>query len=354
MVVPPFESFHNRVMKKGILVGFGFMGGMHAQIYKRLPEAEIVAVVDPDTATALAKLKELGMDAAHFETLSEALQSADADFVDICLPTFLHLAAAREAIAAGKAVFCEKPLATDSAEAEVVVLEADSAGITFMVGHCIRFWPEYVALRRLVESGDAGNLLSLTLQRRASRPGYSKDNWLQDPAKSCGAALDLHIHDTDFVLSLLGAPTAVTSTGVSDLGGVSHIFTQYHYDSGPVVLAEGGWNYPPKWGFLMAFQAVFENGTMEYDSNASPTTRIVIGDGEPTEATLDKADAGASELAEGNLSDLGGYYFELSHFIGCLENGTKPETSTGQDALASLKTTFAEIKSVESGKPQSM
>jgi predicted dehydrogenase len=330
------------------------MGGMHAQIYKRLPEAEIVAVVDPDTTTALAKLKDLGMDAVHFGTLTEALKSVEADFVDICLPTFMHAAAAREAVAAGKDVFCEKPLATDPAEAEALVCEAEAAGTTFMVGHCIRFWPEYVALRHLVKSGEAGRLLSLTLQRRASRPGYSKDNWLQDPSKSCGAALDLHIHDTDFVLYLLGVPTAVTSTGVADSGGVSHIFTRYHYDNGPAVLAEGGWNYPSKWGFLMAFQAVFENGTMEYDSNASPTTRMVIGDGEPTEATLDKADAGDSKLGEGNVSDLGGYYFELSHFVDCLENGTKPETSTGRDALVSLKTTFAEIQSVESGKSQSV
>jgi len=354
MVVHRFKSLHNRVMKKGILVGFGFMGGMHAQIYKRLPEADIVAVVDPDTESALAKLKELDMDAVHFETLTDALKSVEADFVDVCLPTFMHVAAAREAIAAGKAVFCEKPLATDTAEAETLVSEAEAAGITFMVGHCIRFWPEYVALRRLIESGDAGQLLSLTLQRRSARPGYSKDNWLQDPSKSCGAALDLHIHDTDFVLHLLGVPTAVTSTGVNDFGGVSHIFTQYHYDGGPVILAEGGWNYPANWGFLMAFQAVFEKGAMEYDSNASPTTRIVIGEGEPTEATLDKADAGDSELGEGNVSELGGYYFELSHFVDCLENGTKPETSTGRDALASLKTAFAEILSVESGQTQSV
>ena len=341
-------------MKKGILVGFGFMGGMHAQIYKRLPEAEIVAVVDNDTENALAKLKDLSMDAVLFDTLAEALKSVDADYVDICLPTFLHAAAAREAIASGKDVFCEKPLATDMVEAEMLISEAETVGVTFMVGHCIRFWPEYVALRRLIESGDAGRLLSLTLQRRSARPGYSVDNWLQDSSKSGGAALDLHIHDTDYVLYLLGLPTAVSSTGVSDFGGLSHIFTRYHYDGGPEVLAEGGWNYPANWGFLMAFQAVFENGAMEYDSNASPTTRILIGEEEPTEATLEKADAGDSELGEGNLSDLGGYYFELSYFVNCLENGTKPETSTGRDALASLKTTLAEIKSAESGQTQSV
>jgi predicted dehydrogenase len=339
-------------MKDGILVGFGFMGGMHAQIFKRLPEVKIVAIVDPDAKTAHAKIEELGMDAHHFETLATALKSVEADFVDICLPTFMHAAAAREAIASGKAVFCEKPLATDATDAEKLVLDAETAGITFMVGHCIRFWPEYVALRRLVETGDAGRLLSLTLQRRGARPGYSKDNWLQDPLKSCGAALDLHIHDTDFVLYLLGTPAAVSSTGVSDSGGLSHIFTQYRYEGGPIVSAEGGWNYPPNWGFLMAFQAVFEKGTMEYDSNASPTTRVIISEGEPTEAALDKADAGDSKLGEGNLSDLGGYYFELSHFVDCLENGTQPETSTGRDALASLKTIFAEMTSVESGQTQ--
>lgn len=329
------------------------MGGMHAQIYKQLPGAEIVAVVDPDLDTARAKITDLGMNAKLFATLGEALREVEVDFVDICLPTFLHAEAALEAIAAGKDVFCEKPLATSESDGEKMVAAAEAAGTTFMVGHCIRFWPEYVALKELTDSGRAGRLLSLTLQRRSARPTYSKDNWLQDEKKSCGAALDLHIHDTDFVLHLLGRPTSVQSYGVHDNGGWSHIFTHYQYDGGPEIRAEGGWNYPSNWGFQMAFQASFEGGTMEYDSGATPTSRITLGDTEPVEADLLKAEAGESQLTEGNVSDLGGYLFELTHFIECLETGTKPRTSTGPDALASLKTTFAEIRSTESGQSES-
>lgn len=330
------------------------MGGMHAQIYGQLPEAEIVAVVDPDLDAARAKMADLGMEARLFATLSEALASVEADFVDVCFPTFLHEEAVLEAIAAGKDVFCEKPLATSEQGGEAMVAAAESAGITFMVGHCIRFWPEYVAFKQLVDSGKAGRLLSLTMQRRSARPTYSKDNWLQDAGKSCGAALDLHIHDTDFVLHLLGRPASVQSHGVRDDAGWSHIITHYQYDGGPEIQAEGGWNYPNEWGFQMAFQAVFEGGSMEYDSNATPTTRIIIGAAAPVEAEMPKAEAGESQLGEGNLSDLGGYLLELTHFIECLETGSKPETSTGTDALASLKTTFAEIRSAESGQPESV
>ena len=265
-------------MQKGIIVGFGFMGGMHAQIYQQLPNAAIVAVVDPDLASARTKLTSLGMSAELFATLEEALRAVPANFVDICLPTFLHAEAVLEAVAAGKAVFCEKPLATSVSDGEAMVTAAEKKGVTLMIGHCIRFWPEYVACKQLIDSGKAGRLLSLTLQRRSARPAYSKDNWLHDASKSCGAALDLHIHDTDWVLHLLGKPDSVQSHGVRDAGGWSHIFTRYHYEDGPEVHAEGGWNYPPQWGFQMAFQAVFENGTMEYDSRATPTTRIIVGE----------------------------------------------------------------------------
>ena len=339
-------------MKKGILVGFGFMGGMHAQIYRNLPDAEIVAVVDTNTDTSLAKVKKLGMTARLFPTLAEALASVEADFVDVCLPTYLHAGAVLEAVGAGKHVFCEKPLAMSVTEGQSMVSAAEKAGILMMAGHCIRFWPEYVALKRLIDSGEAGRLLSLTFQRRGARPGYTVDNWINDASLSGGAALDLHIHDTDFVLHLLGLPRGVSSHGTHDHGGWSHIFTRYDFPDGPEVRVEGGWNYPSKWGFQMAYQAIFENGTMEYDSNASPTTRVTLGEAATRPAELAKAEAGTSALGEGNVSDLGGYFFELTHFIECLESGRAPRTSTGRDAFDSLRVTLAEIESAESGQPR--
>ena len=74
-----------------------------------------------------------------------------------------------------------------------------------------------------------GRLLSLSLTRQSSRPEYTVDDWANQEQRSGGAALDLHIHDTDFVLALLGPPCGVYSRSTFDNSGPSHIFTLYEY-----------------------------------------------------------------------------------------------------------------------------
>jgi predicted dehydrogenase len=213
-----------------------------------------------------------------------------------------------------------------------------------MVGHCIRFWPEYDAFFKFAHAAEAGRLLSLSMQRRASRPLGSRDNWLQEERRSLGAALDLHIHDTDFIHHLLGSPKSVDSVGTRDAGGLSHIFTDYEFE-GMAVQAEGGWNYPAQWGFQMAFQAVFENGVVEFDSRAAQTISVTLGGEAPRPLPFAIPPVGKSVAGEGNISSLGGYYRELEYFIACLEKGKDPEISTGAQAVQSLKTCLAEIRS---------
>ena len=129
---------------KGILVGCGFMGGMHAQIYKSLPNVELVAAVDDRIEASEEKLDKLGCPAPVFAELSEALAAVDCDFVDVCMPTFLHKKYAIEAAEAGKALFCEKPLALSVEEADAIISAAKANGTFAQVGHCLRFWPEYM------------------------------------------------------------------------------------------------------------------------------------------------------------------------------------------------------------------
>jgi predicted dehydrogenase len=345
----PFRLASLRVMKKVALVGFGFMGGMHAQVYRQLPDVQLAGIVHRDPERSSAKLARLGIDAQIFPDLPSLLESVEVDLVDICLPTDLHAPAALAAIRAGKHVFCEKPLAPDYATCLEMVRAARERGVFLMAAQCLRFWPEYQAFEEFLSSGQAGTLRTFTLQRRAARPGYSSGNWLHDGARSGGAALDLHIHDTDYVLHLLGLPEAVTSFGTRDEGGWSHIFTRYHYD-GRTVLAEGGWDYPPRWGFQMGFQAVFENGSVEYDSNASPALRATVGDSEPTPLPFTAPAAGSSAIGEGNVSSLGGYFNELRYFIDCLNSGQPPAVATGEQAAESVRVVLAEIESAETGK----
>ena len=333
------------------LVGFGFMGSMHAQIYAQLDGARLVGVADPRKDTARAKLRKLGLDVPVYESLPELLSGQpETAMVDLCTPLDAHEADALLALKSGRHLFCEKPLAPTLAAADRIIAAAKAAGVSAQVGHCIRFWPEYQALRQFVRDGRGGRLLSLSLTRQSSRPEYTVDDWANQEQRSGGAALDLHIHDTDFVLALLGPPCGVYSRSTVDNSGPSHIFTLYEYPD-VVVSAEGGWNYPAKWGFRMAFQALFEKACIDYDSGKSPTLAITVNDGAPEPLPFEAPTAGESGSGEGNISSLGGYFNELKAFVECILRGVPPTDATLEDARASLEVVFAEIESARAQRP---
>src|ERR1017187_268546 len=332
------------------LAGCGFMGSMHAQIYAQLPEARLVAVADRRAGVARAKLEKAGFSVPVYGTAEELLaRHPEVAVVDICTPADAHEADALLALGAGKHLFCEKPLALTLESADRIVATAATAKTFAQVGHCIRFWPEYQALRDFVCEGSGGKLLSLGLQRQAGRPGYSEGDWLSQPARSGGAALDLHIHDTGFALALLGLPSAVTSRATFDYSGPAHIFTVFDFP-GVAVCAEGGWNYPAHWGFRMAYQAVFERACIDFDSSKAPTLSITWSDRAPVPMPFNAPSAGQSATGEGNISSLGGYYNELRHFVSSIAAGRAPSDATLGDARRSLMVALAEIESARSGR----
>lgn len=336
-------------MQNILIAGFGFMGGMHAQVYAKLKAAKLVAVVDANRKAAAAQARQLKLDLPIYPDLPKALREHPVDVVDICLPTHLHATFVRRALEARKHIFCEKPLVASASDALALAAAAERAGVKMQIGHCLRFWPEYQALVTLVRKRRAGRLLSLSLQRRCGRPTRSIGDWLNQPRLSGGAALDLHIHDTDFVHHLLGRPQGVTSIGTKDRGGWSHIFTTYHFDD-VAVTAEGGWNYPPQWGFQMAFQAVFERFAVEFDSGSKPTL-AVSGPAEGRKPlAFTQPRAGTSQAGAGNIATLGGYFNELAYFIDCLEHDRTPQIATPRQAADSVRTVMAEIRSAQTGR----
>lgn len=344
MVFTPARVHSDYMKLRVAIIGFGFMGQMHAKVYQALEKVEIVGIVDTSSQAREAAVS-LGVNAPLFPSLEEILSGAAIDIVDICLPTDLHAQAIETAAMAGKHIFCEKPFALTVADAERA-LGAVTAGVHFQVGQCIRFWPEYQALESFLKSGRGGKLTSLWLQRRASKPNYSQDNWLHANYRSQGAALDLHIHDTDFILHLLGRPRAVHSIGHKTDGAYSHIFTQYQYDN-VAVTAQGGWDYPSKWGFQMAFQAVFENAVVEMDSLSSPSLYLTLNDQERQPMPFARPIVKSTGPTSGNISDLGGYYNELASFCEGIRTQCKPTLATGPQALESLRTVLAEIQSAD-------
>lgn len=323
-------------MQKVLIVGCGFMGRMHANVYAALEGVQLVGAVDKDADRRTAFGEQFGVPV--FASFESGLGETDCSAVDICLPTFLHKEYTVAGAKAGKHVFCEKPMAMNLSEADEMIAACSSAGVGLMIGHCIRFWPEYALLKQIVVDGRLGKLVSLNLTRYGEFPHWSSDNWMADESKAGGGVLDMHIHDADYALYLLGEPKELVSFGSVDGRGPGHVFTTMQYP-GCVVHLEGGWNLPNHTPFKMAFRAVFERGAAIMD--ASPMT--IYEDGKaPVVVEFEKMSAEGG----GNISDLGGYYHELKYFVDCLNSGTPFETVTPQTSRLSLATVLKEIEQI--------
>ena len=315
-------------MLKVGLIGCGFMGTMHANCYKALDGVELVAVADirPEKAEQLAD------GAKIFGDGKDLIANADVDVIDICLPTYLHAEYAMLAMEKVKYVFVEKPVTLTVAESEALKAKQKETGSYVQVGQVIRFWDEYVALRDIYKSGKYGKVVNATFSRISPTPTWGWNNWLHNITLSGGAALDLHIHDLDYVLSLFGEPKAV-NTVKNTLGEEnSYIHSHMQYDD-CVIAVEGTWDLPEAHPFVASFRVVFEKAVV---AMAGGKFMLYTEDG-AEEIVIEKKELSVAGGTSGNISDLGGYYNELLYFTDCAKNGEEIKQATLNDAADSLK-----------------
>lgn len=313
------------------------MGKMHANVYRLLPNAKLVSCVDHKPERAKQFAEQFGIEgSSDFDQMVKAV-----DVIDICLPTHLHAEFTVRSANEGKHVVCEKPMARSLSEADQMIEACNKAGVQLFIGHCIRFWPEYALLKQMVDDQRYGRLISLNLTRLGQFPSWSSDNWLADESKAGGGVMDMHIHDTDYALYLMGAPQEVCSFGNVDEKGPGYAFTTLRYP-GAVVHLEGGWNFPEGTPFRMTFRANFEKAA-------------VFMDGGPMTIYQDGKDPLIPEFAKmnaeggGNISDLGGYYAELEYFVNRMTSGQPLETVTPETSRASLALVIEEIRQIKAG-----
>ena len=152
------------------VVGGGFMGSAHTANYKALDgRVRVKAVVSRSLDRAAKVAETVGAEAST--DLDAVLADPDVDAVDVCIPTPAHRDAAERALAAGKHVFLEKPIALTIDDADAIIRAAETSGRLFMVGLVLRFWPEYVELQRRVEAGEIGRPTAVATRRLSPRTG---------------------------------------------------------------------------------------------------------------------------------------------------------------------------------------
>jgi predicted dehydrogenase len=318
-------------MKIGVF-GLGFMGSTHLQAWKKLPRAELAAVVcdipkrlEGDLSDVQGNIGGSGArwDFSRMARYSDpyaALENPDIEAVDICLPTDLHAPVALAALRAGKHVLVEKPMALGGEEADAVIAAAKSSGRVLMAAQVVRFIPSYSVTARMIKSGELGPVRSAILRRRCAAPAWSQ--WLGKKEASGGGVFDLLIHDIDWCLHVFGNPESVSAVGYEDMArGIDWVTAELFYPGIGGVVISGGWHHPKAFPFSMEYTIVGDCGTVEFSSAGVPPT-------------LYGADGESRTLA---LPDVDGYQAEIEYFLNCCVEGKQPEFCRPEESAAAVK-----------------
>ncbi|MCE0505036.1 Gfo/Idh/MocA family oxidoreductase [Roseivivax sp. GX 12232] len=180
--------------------------------------AEITTVLSSDTERGRSYAERHGI--ARSTTDLDAALGADVEAVYISTTNEKHFPQAMAAIAAGKHVLCEKPLAMDLAQAVEMVSAARDAGVTFGTNHHLRNAGAHLAIREAVSAGRIGTLLSMRVFHAVSLPEELRGWRVADAAAGGGVIPDITVHDADTVRFHLGEDPArvVARAGESGLG----------------------------------------------------------------------------------------------------------------------------------------
>ncbi len=204
------------------VVGLGFMGKTHFNCYKTISDVQVAAVCDADEkkltdpsgmagnlAGAEKPLDFTGVEL--YTNFAEMLAKAKLDAVSITLPTYMHAEHTVKALRKGLHVMCEKPMALDVAQCKRMIAAMNKSGKMLQIGHCIRFWPEYVKAKELIDSGEYGKVKAASFRRLSLSPVWSWDNWMLAGQKSGGALMDLHIQASSTAMfAVLGSGEVIT------------------------------------------------------------------------------------------------------------------------------------------------
>lgn len=310
------------------LIGAGMIS--HAHVPGWLHLGADVSVYSHDGASALAA--RYGVSAAG--SLDELLDTVDV--VDIVTPTATHVELALAAIERGKHVVCEKPLARTPEAAARVADAAKAAGVTLFPAHVVRYFPEYVRLRRSIQSGRIGRPAVARLRRQSSAPAMP---WFHDEQASGGIVMDQMIHDLDQAEWLLGPATDLFARSRTLAEGSTTV-TAAHvvltHASGAISVATGTWGSSAL-PFSYAFDVAGDEGVLRFDSATTDSRRTYVASGAGA-TYVPTFDAAASP-----------YTAELADALRAIRTGAAAGV-TAADGVRAVELAAAAAESIRTGR----
>jgi myo-inositol 2-dehydrogenase / D-chiro-inositol 1-dehydrogenase len=322
------------------LIGAGRMGAFHAEtLATRIPGARLAALADPAPGAAQRLADRLGCPKALTD-IGDLLADPQIEAVVIATPARTHADLAEAAARAGKAVYCEKPMATTLADADRAIATARDAGVPLQVGFNRRYDAGFRAAHDKVVSGAIGTpqlLRSLTRDPKLADPS---------PIPPWTIFLETLIHDFDALrfLNPGSEPVEVHVMGdalirpdFEDRGLLDTALVTVRFDNGALATAEA------------SFQAIYG-----YDVRAEvfgSAGMLTMGDVRSTHLTAYGPHGITADCVTYD-QDLfhNAYIAELADFTDCVRTGSAPAV-TGADARAALSIALAAIESITTNSP---
>jgi predicted dehydrogenase len=220
------------------LIGCGYWGPNYARTIAKVPGARLAWCCDlSDSALAGIRADYPGVKTSR--DFNDALLAPDCDAVIVAVPTRDHVAVATAALAAGKPVLVEKPVAPGARQAEELAALAERRGTVAMVGHIYIFNPAFRAVLERLRSGELGTLRSV----RCVRVGFSPIR------EDIDALWDLAPHDVSMLLKLTGSLPEVVFAAGNDYvraGRADVAFATLRFPGGAVAQLDVSWDFPEK------------------------------------------------------------------------------------------------------------
>jgi predicted dehydrogenase len=191
---------------KTAVIGAGFMGKVHTEGIRRLGNVEVagVAAISKEEAESFGQAMSIERTTGDY---MELISDPEIEAVHVCIPNALHAPVSKAAIAAGKHVLCEKPLAMSAAEAREMVAMAEEKGIVHCVNHNLRYYPVLQHIRAMIANGELGEIMIVQGTYSQDWLLYETDyNWRLD-SKDNGplrVVADVGSHWMDLIQHLTG------------------------------------------------------------------------------------------------------------------------------------------------------
>jgi inositol 2-dehydrogenase len=324
------------------VIGLGRMGRFYAQTVAALgPPIQLAAVVDPDPAARASVQAALG-DVRAFSDPVAVLEQSDIDAVLVATTTSTHAELVIAAAQAGKAIFCEKPLALTIEQTRTVLDAVDRAGVLLQVGFMRRFDPAFKRAKELIDAGQIGR--PLTFKAIGRDPACPPLDYA-DPAHSGGLIVDMGIHDFDMARWLMSSEVERVSadgnvlvcTEMARVGDIDNAVVNLRFASGALGNVEV--SRTAHYGYDLRTEVLASDGAVRIGGSAPDEVQVLTAQPEPQDNVPHFVRRfGAA------------YKAQIEDFVDCVLHQRTPRVG-GADALAAIQIAQAATRSVQTGAP---